>query len=93
VRYESTEDAAGSFSRAVEAATPLRAYAEHIDQPALGDELLAWQFGASDVIVDEMLIRRRNFLLNLAVLRVPVINQPTNLVLRYAELLRSKLRD
>jgi hypothetical protein len=92
VRYETTRDAVAWFAYEVHSAPAVRPYAILALAPALGDESRAWRYAIDRVIVDEMLVRRRNFLLSIAVVHNPGPRAP-DAVLRYAHLLRSKLPD
>ena len=95
VRYETTNQAAISFAAEVEA-TPDRSSVESIDTDDLDDEAQSWRYRISAVmtivVVDEILVRRRNFLLSVTVVHTPVTGAH-GIALRYARLMRTKLPD
>jgi hypothetical protein len=90
VRYETTLLAAAAFARAATSITGVRAYTLAADEPAIGDEVRAWQYRFGGALIDEVLFRTRNYVLGVIV----VVNSTApgaTPAFRYANLLRSKL--
>jgi hypothetical protein len=88
VRYETTAGAQSAFAR-VSAPTPV----SRVDETALAfDESRAVHYRVGPAVVDEVLLRARNYLLGLTLVR-STIQDETKHVKHYVDVLRAKLPE
>ena len=90
VRYERTTWAADAFASALANAT-FKARTAMMETRA-GDDASVWRYRLAGAVVDQVLMRTRNYILATTLVRYPIADEPV-LAPRYAALLRSKLRD
>jgi hypothetical protein len=92
IRYETTRDAVAWFAYEVQSVSATQTFALLVGGPMFGDESHGWRYAIDRVIVDEILVRRRNFLLSTVVVHNPGPDAP-DIALHYLKLLRAKLPD
>jgi hypothetical protein len=91
VRYESTWLAVDAFARSLPTSVTRQDPAA-LNPLRSGDDVSTWSYRLSGVSVDQMLIRTRNYVLALILVRRPPAGEP-HLVAHYARVMRSKLPD
>jgi hypothetical protein len=91
VRYETTVSAVAALAQI---ALPHAVQVQTLtaDQEALGDDVRAWHHGRGGVLVDEVAVRTRNYLLGVTVVARSRA-RGTMPAFAYAQLLRSRLPD